>query len=110
MSISPIGFKGVYKVTLPNVKDAKNEQEKGAFTDTAVNTVLMGANSSIAQPRVSEDQKSVYFKIDDKNDPIFETNFSNILNDVNKRFNIDMAKKAYIQKVGDEEFNKAQTA
>ena len=47
------------------------------------------------------------FKIDDKNDPKFEAGFSNILNDINKRFNIDMAKKAYIQKVGDEEFNKA---
>ena len=107
MSICPIGFKGVYRVTLPNVKEAKNEQEKGAFTDTAINTVLMGANNSIAQPRVSEDKKSVYFKIDDKNDPKFEAGFTNILNDVNKRFNIDMAKKAYIQKVGEEEFNKA---
>lgn len=107
MTISPIGFKGVYKVTLPNVKEATNEQEKSAYTDAAINTVIMGANNSIAQPRVSEDKKSVYFKIDDKNDLNFETGFSNILNDVNKRFNIDMAKKAYMQKVGDDEFNKA---
>ena len=110
MSICPIGFKGVYRVTLPNVKEAKNEQEKGAYTDAAINTVIMGANNSIAQPRVSEDKKSVYFKIDDKNDANFEKGFSSILNDVNKRFSIDMAKKAYIQKVGEEEFNKAQTA
>ena len=73
MSISPIGFKGVYKVTLPNVKEATNEQEKGAYTDAAINTVVMGANASIAQPKVSEDKKSVYFKIDDKNDSKFET-------------------------------------
>lgn len=108
MSISPISFQGVYKVTLPNVKEATNEQEKGAYTDAAINTVLMGANTSVAQPKVSEDKKSVYFKIDDKNDTNFEKGFSNIVNDVNKRFNVDMAKKAYIQKVSEAEFNSAQ--
>ena len=108
MSISPISFQGVYKVTLPNAKEATNEQEKGAYTDAAINTVLMGANTSVAQPKVSEDKKSVYFKIDDKNDTNFEKGFSNIVNDVNKRFNVDMAKKAYIQKVSEAEFNSAQ--
>ena len=110
MSISPISFQGIYKVTLPNVKEAKNDAEKGAYTDAAINTVVMGANNSIDQPRVSEDKKSVYFKIADKNDANFETGFSNILNDINKRFNVDMAKKAYIEKVSEEEFNKAQLA
>ena len=110
MSISPIGFKGIYKVTLPNVKEATNEQEKGAYTDAAINTVVMGANNSVAQPRVSDDKKSVYFKIDDNNDSKFETGFSNILNDCNKKFGIDMAKKAYIQKVDEEEYNKANLA
>ena len=110
MSISPIGFKGVYKVTLPNVKEATNEQEKGAYTDAAINTVVMGANASIAQPKVSEDKKSVYFKIDDKNDSKFETGFSTIVNECNKKFNVDMAKKAYIQKVGEDEYNKAPLA
>ena len=67
----------------------------------------MGANASIAQPKVSEDKKSVYFKIDDKNDSKFETGFSTIVNECNKKFNVDMAKKAYIQKVGEDEYNKA---
>ena len=109
MSISPIGFKGIYKVTLPNVKEAKNEQEKGAYTNAAINTVVMGANVSIAQPKVTEDKKSVYFKIDDKNDTNFETGFSTIINECNKKFNIDMAQKAYIQKVGEDEYNKANS-
>lgn len=107
MSISPIGFKGIYKVTLPNVKEATSQQEKGAYTDMAFNTVVLGANNVIDSPRISEDKKSVYFKVDDKNDSKFEAGFSNILNDINKRFNVDMAKKAYIQKVGEDEYNKA---
>ena len=72
MTINPVAFKSVYKVTLPNVKEAQNEQEKNAFTDTAINTIMMGANNSIAQPRISADQKSVYFKLDNKNDADFE--------------------------------------
>ena len=61
MSISPIGFKGIYKVTLPNVKEATNQQEKGAFTDAAFNTVVLGANNVLDSPRISEDKKIVYF-------------------------------------------------
>ncbi len=110
MSISPIGFKGIYKVSLPNVKEATNEQEKAAYTDAAINTVVMGANNSVEQPRVSDDKKSVYFKLDDKNDSKFEAGFSTIVNDCNKKFGIDMAKKAYIEKVNEEEFNKASLA
>lgn len=108
MNSNPIAFKGVYKVTLPNVKEAKNETEKAAYTEAAINTVVMGANNSIERARVSGDNKSVYFKIDDKNDSNFETGFSNILNECNKKFNIEMAKKAYIQRVSNEEFNKAK--
>ena len=109
MSTSPVSFKGVYKVTLPNVKEAKSEQEKNAYTDMAINVTVMGANSSIAEPKTSQDNKSIYFKIDDRNDANFEAGFKNILNDCNKRFNIDMAKKAYITKVSDAEYNNAQS-
>ncbi len=107
MTINPVAFKSVYKVTLPNVKEAKNEQEKNAFTDTAINTIMMGANNSIAQPRMSADQKSVYFKLDNKNDSNFENGFSSILAECNKIYNVDMAQKAYIQKVDEQEFNNA---
>ncbi len=107
MTINPVSFKGVYKVTLPNVKEAKNEQEKGAYTDMAVNTVVMASNASVAPPKVADDKKSVYFKIDDKNDANFEAGFKNIVAECNKIYNIDMAKKAYIQKVDEAEYNKA---
>ena len=49
----------------------------------------------------------MYFKINDKNDALFEKGFANILENCNKQFNIDMAKKAYYEKVSEEEFNKA---
>ena len=107
MTVSPISFQGTYKVTLPNVKEAANENEKGAFMDAAINTVVMAANTSVAKPKVSADKKSMYFKIDDKNDAKFEQGFSKILEECNKKFNVDMAKKAYLQKVTQEEFDKA---
>ena len=28
MSMNPVSFKGIYKVTMPNVKTAKDEKEK----------------------------------------------------------------------------------
>ena len=106
MSMNPVAFKGVYKVTLPNVKEAKNEHEKAAYTDVVMNTVVMGANASVAEPKFDKNTSSVYFKINDKNDAKFEKGFSMILDDCNKRFNLDLAQKAYIQKVSDEEYNK----
>ena len=108
MSISPVSFKGVYKVSIPKVTDAKNEKEKAAFTDVAMNVVVMGANNSIAQPKTDEARNAMYFKIDDKNDAKFEQGFKNILDNCNKQFNIDMAKKAYMQKVSNEEYNNAK--
>ena len=66
MTVNPISFKGVYKVSLPKVPEAQNEQEKAAFTDTAVNVGVMGANSSVDRPKVDADKKFMYFKIDDK--------------------------------------------
>ncbi len=106
MSIDSLAFKGVYKVTLPNVKEAKNEQEKAAYTDAVINTVVMGANASVSEPKFDKDSKSIYFKINDKNDAKFEEGFTRIMDDCNKRFNIDMANKAYIQKVSEDEYNK----
>lgn len=108
MTMSPVSFKGIYKVTLPNVKEAKTDQEKGAYTDTAIDVAVMGANSSIESPKISQDNKSVYFKIDDKNDANFEIGFNKIIDDCNKRFNIDMAKKAYFTKVDEAEYNSAR--
>lgn len=107
MSSCPISFQGTYKVTLPNLKTAMNENEKGAFMDAAINTVVMAANTSVAKPKVSPDKKSMYFKIDDKNDAKFEQGFLEILEECNKKFNVDMAKKAYLKKVTPEEFDKA---
>ena len=109
MSMNPVSFKGIYKVTMPNVKTAKDEKEKAAYTDAAINTVVMGANMIVAPPR-TDGKNSVYFKIDDKNDAKFEQGFANILANCNKNFNTDMAKKAYIQKVSEEEFNNAKEA
>ena len=109
MSVSSPSFKGIYKVTLPNVKEAKNEQEKAAFTEAAIGTVVMGANNVVAPPK-TDGKNSVYFKINDKNDKDFEQGFANILAECNKNFNVDMAKKAYIQKVSEEEFNNAKEA
>ena len=108
MTVNPISFKGVYKVSLPKVPEAQNEQEKAAFTDTAVNVVVMGANSSVDRPKVDANKKFMYFKIDDKYDAQFEAGFKTILNNCNQKFNVDMAKKAYIQKVSDDEYQKAQ--
>lgn len=109
MTINPVAFKGIYKVTLPNVKDAKNKAEKDAFSEVVIGTVVMGANASIDAPKADKASGSVYFKIDDKNDAKFEAGFKNILEVCNKEFNMDLAKKAYIQKVGVEEYNKAET-
>ena len=108
MTINPVAFKGVYKIQLPNVKDATNEKEKAAYTDVAMNTIVMGANNSIVAPKVDNKTKSIYFKIDDKNDTQFEAGFKQILDMCNKNFGVDMAKKAYIQKVSDAEYNKAE--
>ena len=104
--MNSVAFKGVYKVTLPNVKEAKDEKEKAAYTEAVMNTVVMGANASVAEPKFDKDSSSVYFKINDKNDAKFEKGFSTILNECNKKFNVDMVKKAYIQKVSEEEYNK----
>ena len=79
MTISSPAFKSVYKVTLPNIKEAKNEQEKGAYTDTAVNTVVMASNMSSGEPKVDKSTGSVYFKINDANDAKFEAGFNQIL-------------------------------
>ncbi len=109
MTISSPAFRGIYKVTMPDIKTAKDEKEKAAYTEAAINTVVMGANAVTAPPR-TDGKGSVYFKIDDKNDKKFEQGFANILAECNKTFNVDMAKKAYMQKVSEEEFKNAKEA
>jgi len=100
-------FKGVYKVTMPNVKNVANENEKNAVAEAIVNTSVMGINMSAAEPKISNDNNSVYFKVDDKNNSAFEAGFKNILDDCNKRFNTDLAQKVYCTKVDENEYNKA---
>ena len=100
-------FRSVYKVTMPNVKDIKDEKEKSAIADTIVNTTVMGINYSVAEPKISQDNSAVYFKVDKKNDANFENGFKNILDNCNKQCNIDVAKKVYCQKVDDNEYNQA---
>ena len=100
-------FKGVYKVTMPKVDTGKDENEKKAIAETVINTLVMGANMSVAEPKIDKSTNSIYFKIDDKNDKVFESGFNNIINECNKVFNIDMAKKAYIKKDNESEYEKA---
>ena len=107
-SVQSPSFKGVYRVTMPNVKEIQDPKEKSAVEDAVINSVVMGANMSIAEPRVSKDHASIYYKIDDKNDKSFENGFKSILDDCNKRFNTDLAKKVYFQKVDDKEYQDAE--
>ena len=99
-------FKGCYKVTMPNVKSIEDPKMKAAMTEVVMNTVVMGANMSVAAPRMNKEAGSVYFKIADKKDSSFEKGFNMIIDGCNKKFGVDAAKKAYIQKVTEEEFNK----
>lgn len=101
-------FKGVYKVNVPDVKNVKDEKEKNALAETMINALVMGANFSVTDPRVSKDNSAVYFKIDNKNDAAFEKGFNSIISECNKQFNMDLAKKVYINKVSDAEFDKAE--
>jgi len=107
-NISNPAFKGVYKVTMPDVEKIKDEKEKNALAETMINALVMGANLSIDNPRVAKDNSAVYFKIDNKTDKVFEEGFKNIINECNKQFNMDVAKKVYFNKVNEAEFNKAE--
>ena len=101
-------FKGVYKVTMPNVNSIKDEKEKQAATEAIINTLVMGSNLSVAEPRVEKgNDVSIYFKVNDKNDQVFENGFKNILAECNRVFNTDMAKKVYYKKVDNAEYDKA---
>ena len=104
-SLAP-NFKGCYKVTMPNVKTIEDPKMKGAMTEVVMNTVVMGANMSVAAPRMNKEAGSVYFKIADKNDANFEKGFKMVIDNCNKKFGVDAAQKAYIQKVSEEEFDK----
>ncbi len=108
MSTNGISFKGVYKVTLPQVDTLKDKNEKDAVKDAVINTVVMGSNMSIAEPKVVQNGNSLttYFKIDDKNDANFENGFKSIVDNCNKKFNTDVASKVYMEKVSEEEFKK----
>ena len=102
-----VAFKGIYKVSLPRVDKAKDDNEKAALTEASINSTLMGFNYSIDYPRINEQKAAVYYKIDDINDKNFEEGFKNIIDECNKAFNVDIAKKAYIQKVDENEFKEA---
>jgi len=108
MAMDSVAFKGIYKVTLPNVKNVKDEKEKAALTEAAIGTVVMGANASVVAPRVDEKKGCAYYKIDDKNDAKFEQGFNQILTECNKKFGIDLAKKVYLEKATEQEFNQAK--
>ena len=103
-----VSFRGVYKVTLPKVDTLKDENEKNAAKDAVLNTVVMGSNMSVAEPKAvpNGDSLTTYFKIDDKNNANFENGFKRIIDDCNKRFNTDIASKVYMEKVSEEEYNK----
>ena len=107
-NVTSPAFRGVYKVAMPDVEKVKDEKEKNALAETMINALVMGANFSITDPRVAKDNSAVYFKIDNKNDAAFEKGFNSIINECNKQFNMDLAKKVYINKVSDAEFNKAE--
>lgn len=107
-NVSSPNFKGVYKVNMPDVNNIKDEKEKSAIAETMVYTLVMGANYSAADPRVAKDNSAVYFKVDDKNDKAFEAGFRQVIDECNKQFNTDMAKKVYYSKVDEAEYNKAE--
>ena len=109
-SVTNPSFKSVYKVTMPNVQNIKDENEKDAVAEAVVNTVAMGFNYSEAEPRISKDHLSVYYKINNKNDAAFESGFKNIIDGCNKQFNMDLAKKVYYEKSTEEEFKQAEIA
>lgn len=106
--INGTAFKGVYKVTLPKVDTIKDKKEKDAATDAVINTTVMAYNMSSSQPKIIQngDLVTTYFKIDDKKDADFEKGFKNIIDNCNKNFNIDIAKRVYMEKVADSEYNK----
>ena len=106
-NITNPAFKGVYKVNMPDITKIKDEKEKESLAETMINTLVLGANFSIAEPRVAQDNTAVYFKIDNKNDKLFESNFKKLMDECNKQFNMDVAKKVYYKKTDDKEFNKA---
>ena len=101
-------FHGIYKISMPNVQTIKDENEKNAVTEAAINTIVMGTNSSIEAPRISEKDSAIYYRINDKHDKDFEKGFREILNSCNKAFNVDLAKKVYMQRVSEEEYQKAE--
>ena len=103
-----ISFRGVYKMTAPRVDQVKDEKEKAALSDCITNSVMMSVNMSVAEPRINEKERAMYFKIDDKNDKVFEEGFQNILKECNSKFNMDLANKVYMQKVSDAEYNNAE--
>lgn len=102
-----VSFQGVYKMTAPRVDQVKDPKEKEALTECVTNSVVIGCGASVAKPRVNEKEGAMYFKIDNKNDKIFEEGFQSILQECNKKFNTDLANKVYMTKVDDAEFNKA---
>ena len=108
MSTNGVSFKGVYKVTLPKVDTLKDKNEKEAAKDAVINTVVMGGNMSVAEPKVVQNADSIttYFKIDDKNNANFENGFKSIIDSCNKKFNVDVASKVYMEKVSEEEYKK----
>lgn len=106
-NITNPAFRGIYKVAMPDIKSMKDGKEKDCLAEAMLNTVVLGANLSVAEPRVSKDNSAVYFKIDDKNDKIFESNFKKVVDECNKQFNIDVAKKVYYKKTDNKEFNNA---
>ena len=107
-SFSNPAFKGIYKVNMPDIRTIQDEKEKTALAETMVNTLVLGSNFSVTDPRVAKDDSAVYFKIDDKNDAAFEAGFKTILDECNKQFNMDLAKKVYYNKADEAEFNKAE--
>ena len=108
MTENGIAFKGVYKVTLPKVDTIKDKKEKDAATDAVINTTVMAYNMSSAQPKIvpNGDLVVTYFKIEDTNDANFENGFKNIIENTNKAFNVDIAKRVYMEKVSENEYNK----
>ena len=106
-NISNPAFKGVYKVNMPDVRTIKDEKEREGVAETMINAVVLGTNLSIAEPRVSKDSTAVYFKIDNKNDKLFESSFQKVVDECNKQFNVDVAKKVYFKKTDNKEYNSA---
>ena len=104
MGMQSPSFRSIYRMPLTRVDKIEDPAEKQAMTEAAIQSTVLGFNASIDYPRISKDQAFAYFKVDDKNDAKFEQAHKNIVDNCNKMFNTDIAKKMYVEKANEADY------